>query len=77
MCQARFCQAKTDGRRQTADAILDAAPEVDGRRFGKVFGRTTDFGNGIALPDNLGQHLIVKNKIVGIPFQRQFFQKLP
>ena len=49
---------------QTAEPIGDASPEIDRRGLLKVFCRAAYFTDGIPPPDNLGEKLIIENKVV-------------
>ena len=67
-----FSQAVQQRHFQAPQPIGDAAEEVDGGRFVKIPGGATDFSDGVAIPDDLRQNLVVENEVVGIFFQGQF-----
>ena len=62
---------------QTSKTILEAAIKIDGGGSSKILRRTAYFSYFVIQPQNLGQHLIIKYKIIGVSFQRQLLQKLP
>lgn len=61
---------------QAAKPVFHAPAEVYGRGIRHVARRAADLGYGIAVPEDLGEHLVVKHEIVGIGFQRQLKQEL-
>src|SRR5207248_319040 len=65
------------GRGQTAEAVANAAAKADRGGLGKVTRGATDLSDGVAEPENLGQHLVVKNEIIGVGFQGQSLQQGP
>lgn len=50
---------------QHAEAVLHAAAEVDAAGFIEVLGGAGHFGNGEAVPEDLADHLVVEDEIVG------------
>jgi hypothetical protein len=65
----------------TPKPYLELLTKIDGARFFKILGRAGYFGNIKALVYYLRQHLVVKNKIVGITLimngLKYFFAKGP
>src|SRR6201999_3709845 len=59
-----------------ADAILDAAAEVDGGGLGKILGGAAHFPDGEMIPKDLGQHLVVEDKVIGVGLQGQALEEL-
>ena len=62
--ESPFAETKLKGRFQYAESINNASPEIDGRGFLEILGRTADLAYAVAEPDDLRQHLVVKNKII-------------
>src|ERR1700721_621255 len=62
--------------RQYAEAVLDAALEIDRRGFFKVFRRAGYFANPKTKHDSLSDHLVVEDEIVRVLEQGKFFEKL-
>ena len=62
--QSEFAETKGQRGSQAPEAILDAAPEVDGRSFLVVIGRTSNLCDRIAVPYNLDKHLVIEHEIV-------------
>ena len=75
-CQhACLCHSELYGCFKTAQPVLDASNQVNGRCLRKIFCRTTHLCNGVAEPDNLCQHLVIKYKIIGVDVKGQFLQQ--
>src|SRR5580700_6665536 len=66
VCQAEPLQCKLQCGAQHSDAVLHAAPEIDGGGIVKILGRTRYFSNTETETHTLRQHLIVKDEVVGI-----------
>src|ERR1700674_3246696 len=64
--QAESLQCKLQRGAQHSDAVLHAAPEIDGGRFIKILGRAGYFSNVETETHTLCQHLVVKYEVVGI-----------
>src|SRR6202035_4010544 len=56
---------------QYADAVLDAAPQVDRRRFVHVPGRAGQLADPGAGGDGLGDDLVVEHEVIGVALDRQ------
>ena len=69
-------QAKLEGHEETPQAVTGAAGKIDRRGLFEIFGRATDLGDGVAVPNNLGEHLVVKNEIVRVGIQGQYEKEL-
>src|ERR1035438_3830231 len=57
---------KTGSGAEDSKSILHAALEIDGRGFFKVLCRAGDLSNAKAEHDGLGDHLVVKDEVVGV-----------
>ena len=57
-----------------ANTILQRTNKINRACFRKIFCRAADFSNRISGPQNLCQHLVVKNKVIGIMFEGKAFQ---
>src|SRR5450755_1027854 len=64
--QSPFLQGKLHRGSKHPESVFHAAAEVDGRRLGKVFRRAGHFADLESKVNALRQHLIIKNKIIGI-----------
>lgn len=64
--QAPFLQAILDGRPKHAEAIFETAAEIDGGSIGEIFRGACHLRNFIAGIEDLCQHLVVKDKVVGV-----------
>src|ERR1017187_937550 len=63
-------------RPQHAEAVADAAPQVDRRRVRLVTGGAGYLADPGARGDRLGDDLVVEDEVVGIAFDRQAGQQL-
>src|SRR5262249_34619814 len=69
-------QAKTQRRCKTTQAIAHAPAKIDRWSFRYIAGRTGHFPDRTAERDDLREHLIIENEVVGISFHRQALQQL-
>jgi hypothetical protein len=66
-----FGQPILNGDPEAPNPIDNASPKTDGGSLLKIFGRASDLSNGVTSPGNLSEHLVVKNKIIGVFIQRE------
>src|ERR1700685_4193432 len=59
-------QCKLQRGAQHAHSIFHAAPKIDGGRILEILRRTRHFANAKSKMHTLRQHLVVKDKVVGI-----------
>src|SRR5208283_422814 len=78
-CQPQLGQSELHPDVQTAETILAASLEIDGRRLFEILRRAAHLADGETVPQNLCDHLIVENKIVRVPRQirLQLLQQRP
>jgi hypothetical protein len=68
------CQPEGQGCPKHTTSVNHATAKVNRRGFGKIPGWARNFANPVAVPDELGEHLVIKKEIVGILVERQLFQ---
>src|SRR5450755_1138695 len=71
---AHFLQGELQRSQQYPEPIFDAAAEVDGRRLIEILGGAGDLAEAEAEMRTLREHLIVKDKVIGILEQGQLGQ---
>ena len=69
-------EAKIHGSLQYAKTVDHASPEIDRRRLREILRRTADLAHAEAEPEDLGEHLVVEDEVVGVLEQRKRFQHL-
>src|SRR3989442_6584910 len=74
--QPPFLKSELKRCSQYAKPVFDAAPKIDRRSLRKIFRWAGDFANSEPEVGALRQHLVIKNKVIGIFDQRQFGQDL-
>ena len=72
--QTHSLKYQFQGSRDDSEAVLDGAWKVDGGGFREIFGGAGDLAHAIPEEDALGQHLVVKNEVVGVFKQRNLPQ---
>jgi hypothetical protein len=60
--QSSFSLGESHRGDQTTEAVPDAPCQVDRRSLRRILGRATDFCHGVAVPQDLCQHLIIKKR---------------
>src|SRR5450631_1693165 len=71
---ADFLQSELQRSQQYPKPIFDAAAEVDGRSLIEILGGAGDLAEAKAEMSTLREHLIVKDKVIGIFEQGQLGQ---
>src|SRR5713226_1806311 len=74
--QVHLLQAVLHRRSQYAEAVLYAAAKAYRRSLREILRRAGYFANPVIEIRHLGQHFVIKDKIVGVLFQRQVGQYL-
>jgi hypothetical protein len=69
--------AEEDSVPEAAESIPETAPEIDGRGFGEVAGRTRHFTDAKAVEYDLCQNLIIKDEVVVILLERKSLKHSP
>ena len=64
-------------RRDAAQAVADAPRQVDARRLGEILRRAAHLGDRVPAPEDLREHLVVEDEVVGVLAQRQRLEQLP
>src|SRR5206468_4170866 len=64
--QAPFAEAEGQAGGEAAKTVLEAATEVDGGRLLEILRRATDLADGVAVPENLREHLVVEHEVVRV-----------
>jgi len=75
--QAPLLEAKFHGSLQYSNTVDNTSAEIDGEGPLEIFRGTGELANAITEPDDLGQHLVVEDKVVGVLLERQAFQNIP
>src|SRR5687767_10001507 len=74
--QSPLGEAEFQTGAQASESVLHTATEINRRRFREIFRRATDLGDGVAMPQNLREHLVVENEIVRVLIDRNTLQHL-
>ena len=75
--QARPLQEVVEGHPQYAKAIPHTSSEIDGGSLFEVFRRAGYLGDVVAAIDDLGEHFIVEDEIVGIEVEADAGKHFP
>ena len=73
--QVHFSESVLEGDGEAAEAVAAASREVDGGGLWEVFGGAGDFGDLVALVEDLCEHLIVEDEVVGVFFEGDFLEQ--
>src|SRR5260370_9120784 len=77
LSQVHLLQTVLQRRSQYAEAVLYAAAKAYRRSLREILRRAGYFADPVIEIRHLGQHFVIKHKIVGVLLQRQVAQDLP
>ena len=75
--QTHPVEPELQGGPQHTQPVSHAPLKIDGRRFGRIPRGAGHFANSKAKMNDLGQHLVIEDEIIGIFFQGEGFEDLP
>src|SRR5204863_7270918 len=68
-------QTETQRRAKATEAVTHASTKVNRGSFRQIFRRARDLADFRTQPNDLGEHLVVEHKIVGVLFNRDTLEQ--